>query len=73
LYLITVVINDLYQAQPAVTAQVGQLTIVDLLQPLLYTLNSSFMAAFCDLDLQKEFGMHQYEVLYINIPPKGVD
>jgi hypothetical protein len=45
------------------------LAIIDLLRPLSYALNSSFLAVFCDLDLQKEFGnvMHQYEVRYTDI------
>ncbi|KAJ7738218.1 hypothetical protein B0H14DRAFT_3516087 [Mycena olivaceomarginata] len=60
---LTIRVNDLYQSTHDAAAQVGTLTVVELLRPLSYALNSSFMTVFCDLDLQKEFGnvMNQYE------------
>ncbi|KAJ7801009.1 hypothetical protein B0H14DRAFT_2615699 [Mycena olivaceomarginata] len=60
---LTIRVNDLYNVTPSVATQVGTLAIIDLLRPLSYALNSSFLAVFCDLDLQKKFGnvMHQYE------------
>ncbi|KAJ7884648.1 hypothetical protein B0H14DRAFT_3432380 [Mycena olivaceomarginata] len=63
LFPLTIRVNDLYQSTHDAAAQVGTLTVVELLRPLSYALNSSFMTVFCDLDLQKEFGnvMNQYE------------
>ncbi|KAJ7311792.1 hypothetical protein DFH08DRAFT_822550 [Mycena albidolilacea] len=63
LFPLSIRVNDLYDATPAVAQRAGTLKIVDLLRPLSYALNSSFLTVFCDLDLQKEFGnvMHQYE------------
>ncbi|KAJ7900705.1 hypothetical protein B0H14DRAFT_3423314 [Mycena olivaceomarginata] len=63
LYPLTIRVNDLYQSTHDVAAQAGTLTVAELLRPLSYALNSSFMTVFCDLDLQKEFGnvMNQYE------------
>ncbi|KAJ7724345.1 hypothetical protein B0H14DRAFT_3519648 [Mycena olivaceomarginata] len=63
LYPLTIRVNDLYQSTHDAAAQVGTLTVVELLRPLSYALNSSFMTVFCDLDLQKEFGnvMNQCE------------
>ncbi|KAJ7715696.1 hypothetical protein B0H14DRAFT_3633005 [Mycena olivaceomarginata] len=63
LYPLSIRVNNLYDAMPAVAQRAGTLKIVDLLRPLSYALNSSFLTVFCDLDLQKEFGnvMHQYE------------
>ncbi|KAJ7853009.1 hypothetical protein B0H14DRAFT_2580580, partial [Mycena olivaceomarginata] len=63
LYPTTTLVNTLYQGTPASGSSAGSLSIVDLLRPLSYAINSSFMAAFCDLDLQKKHGhvMQQYE------------
>ncbi|KAJ7870658.1 hypothetical protein B0H14DRAFT_3440010 [Mycena olivaceomarginata] len=53
LFPLTIRVNDLYQSTHDAAAQVGTLTVVELLRPLSYALNSSFMTVFCDLDLQK--------------------
>ncbi|KAJ7813788.1 hypothetical protein B0H14DRAFT_3477564 [Mycena olivaceomarginata] len=63
LYPTTTCVNNLYQVQLSDGGPRGSLTVGDLLRPLSYAINSSFMAVFCDLDLQKEYGhlLHQYE------------
>ncbi|KAJ7301296.1 hypothetical protein DFH08DRAFT_827698 [Mycena albidolilacea] len=59
----TVCVDALYGTTPIAGAATASLTVVELLRPLSYAINSSFLSAFCDLDLQKEYGhvMHQYE------------
>ncbi|KAJ7347847.1 hypothetical protein DFH08DRAFT_808624 [Mycena albidolilacea] len=56
-------INNLYRIPLSDGRPWGTLMVGDLLHPLSYAINSSFMAVFCDLNLQKEYGhlLDQYK------------